>query len=84
MTTTDYTAIPATMPENQLRPASLLRGWLSGWRRRRAERLALLELSRLDARLLRDIGIHPADVQDALYGRGSSVWLDPMRRSGQE
>jgi uncharacterized protein YjiS (DUF1127 family) len=47
-------------------------------------RASMLELSRLDDRLLRDIGISHGDIRDALSGRRSSVWLDPMRRDRQE
>lgn len=49
-------------------------------RRRSATRRALKELSQLDARLLRDIGIDPADVHDAFMGNRLSVLLNPIRR----
>jgi uncharacterized protein YjiS (DUF1127 family) len=49
-------------------------------KRNRKTRLDLKELSHLDARLLRDIGLEPADVYDALNGRRLTVWLNPMRR----
>ena len=59
--------------------AGLSRLW-AGFARRRAERRAIVELSRLDAHLLRDMGIEPLDVYDALHGRGQSVLFNPMRR----
>ncbi len=58
----------------------LQRYW-EGARRRRRERKLAIELSRLDVRLLRDIGIEPQDVTDALHGRpGPSILFHPMRR----
>jgi uncharacterized protein YjiS (DUF1127 family) len=51
-------------------------------RRSRQRRQAIRELSQLDARLLRDIGIEPMDVYDALTGRYRSVVLNPIRRNG--
>jgi uncharacterized protein YjiS (DUF1127 family) len=51
-------------------------------KRKRAQRIALRELSQLDARLLRDIGIEPVDVYDALTGRRRSIILNPIRRDG--
>jgi uncharacterized protein YjiS (DUF1127 family) len=51
-------------------------------KKKRAQRIALRELSQLDARLLRDIGIEPLDVYDALTGRHRSIILNPIRRSG--
>ena len=47
---------------------------------RRARYRALIALSRYDAYLLRDIGIDPEDVEDALNGRHSSLLLEPIRR----
>lgn len=59
--------------------AGLKRLWTS-FKRRREERRDMAELARLDARLLRDMGIEPLDVYDAFYGRGQSVLFNPMRR----
>jgi len=39
----------------------------------------LIELSRLDAHLLRDMGINPLDVRDAYNGRATSILFDPFR-----
>jgi uncharacterized protein YjiS (DUF1127 family) len=83
-TTTDYNDAPASPVPAGLGLGRLFRSWLASARRRRQARLTLFELSRLDAHLLRDMGINPADVRDALAGRWSSVWLDPMRRFDQE
>jgi uncharacterized protein YjiS (DUF1127 family) len=59
-------------------------GWLArlwaAWKRRRAERATLIALSQMDQRLLRDVGIEPMDVMEALEGRNRSVLFDPMRR----
>ena len=46
-------------------------------------RADLLELSQLDTRLLRDMGIEPADIYDALQGRRVGLLLNPLRRRGQ-
>ena len=37
-------------------------------------------LSRMSAYLLRDMGIEPGDVYDALDGRRSSVLFNPIRK----
>jgi uncharacterized protein YjiS (DUF1127 family) len=50
----------------------------------RRKRRAIIEISRLDARLLRDIGIEPIDVYDALNGRRRSILFNPVRRSDHE
>lgn len=49
-------------------------------RERRRERATLIGLSRMQAHLLRDIGIEPGDVYDALDGRRSSVLFNPLRK----
>jgi uncharacterized protein YjiS (DUF1127 family) len=65
-------------------PTSQHTGWLArlwaGWKRRRAQRLALLDLSRMEPRLLRDMGIEPLDVINALDGRGRSRLVDRVRQ----
>jgi len=49
-------------------------------RQRRAARTRL-ELSRLDERLLYDLGIDPLDVREALQNRKTpSILMEPMRR----
>jgi uncharacterized protein YjiS (DUF1127 family) len=80
-TTTDYSDIPAAVPERGgLNLLGLLRSWATKARQRREGRLTMFELSRMEEHLLRDMGINPADVEAAFAGRRSSVWLDPMRR----
>ena len=46
------------------------------WRRKKAA--TVLELSRMDERMLRDIGIDPLDVLDALNGPGRPVLFHPI------
>ena len=58
--------------------------WIASWRRRRAERLTLAELERMKPHMLRDIGIEPQAVIDALEGRDSSALFNPMRRLDRE
>jgi uncharacterized protein YjiS (DUF1127 family) len=85
MTTIDYEGVPAALPERRATSRfGLLRDWFAKRREQRQMRASMLELSRLDDRLLRDIGISHGDIRDALSGRRSSVWLDPMRRDRQE
>jgi len=81
MTTLDLHAPEATAAESR-RPlfAGLGQLW-AAYRRRREERRTLIELSQLDAYLLRDMGIEPLDVYDALNGRRRSVLLSPVRRT---
>ena len=53
---------------------------LASSKRHRAERRALLTLSRLDHRLLRDMGVDPQDVIAAFEGRPApSIAGYPMR-----
>lgn len=49
-------------------------------RQRRRERETLTELGRMNAYLLRDMGIEPGDVFDALDGRRSSLLFNPLRK----
>ena len=54
------------------------------WRRHRRAVHTYLELSRLDEKLLYDIGIDPLDMSEALRRRRSpSILLEPMRRQFQ-
>jgi uncharacterized protein YjiS (DUF1127 family) len=78
MTTMDYNDLPIALPERRS-PGAILRNWFGRMQRRRHERLTVLELSRLDAYLLIDMGINPADVRDALDRRNSSILFDPVR-----
>lgn len=51
------------------------------WRQRREERATLMTLSRMQPHLLRDMGLEPGDVYDALDGNRSSVLFNPLRKS---
>jgi uncharacterized protein YjiS (DUF1127 family) len=87
MTTTDYARmdkyaridIAAADKPGRRGFVARLKAWLSARRAQQAGRLALIELSQLDAHLLRDIGINPADVQAALRRRRRSIWLHPWQ-----
>jgi uncharacterized protein YjiS (DUF1127 family) len=60
--------------------AGFIRRLFRRWRERREERATLLELSRMQPYLLRDIGIEPGDVYDALDGNRSSALFNPIRK----
>lgn len=47
----------------------------------RARKRALIHLSQYDAHMLRDIGIDPGDVADALNSHSKSVLFYPIRPS---
>lgn len=77
MTTIDlHEPIAGRQTRNRTLLAGLKRLWASH-AQRRADRI---ELSRMDQRLLRDIGLEPGDLIDGLAGRDRPVWLEPMRR----
>ncbi len=57
---------------------------LAEHRHRREQRLTLEELAQFDRYLLRDIGIEPSDIHDALNGNRNSVLFDPMRRRDRD
>ena len=79
MTTIDINdRFTATVP----RPArsNIFARWFADWRRRRAQRITLGQLSHMIAHLLRDMGIEPQDVIDALEGRDSSLLFNPVRK----
>lgn len=82
MATIDFDTLRALAPAKPLRrQPSILRLLLAMFRRHWRAKRTYLELSRLDERLLYDIGIDPADVRDALQNRpGLSLLLHPMRR----
>lgn len=85
MTTIDYHDMTTAPLERRVSSRfDLLRRWLEERRQHRRMRHSMLELSRLDDHLLRDMGISRGDIRDALRGRNSSVWLDPMRRNERE
>jgi len=85
MTTIDYNDLATDLPPRRVAGRfDLLRHWLEERRQYRRLRHSMLELSRLDDHLLRDMGISRGDIRDALRGRRSSVWLEPLRRAGRE
>ena len=55
---------------------------LMNYRLHKARRRALIHLSHYDAHMLRDIGIDPRDVEDALNDRRRSLLLNPIRPTG--
>lgn len=73
-----------TLSAPRSRLAAAIARALAAWRQRRRFRRQVIELSQLDARLLRDMGIEPADVADALRGRKSSILLNPTRRTDHQ
>ena len=84
MTTLDLFEPVASGTERPVVLAGLRRLWAS-FNRRRKDLRALHELSYVEARLLRDMGIEPLDVYDALNGRqGRSILLNPLRRSPKQ
>ena len=81
MTTYD---LDETMPQARVGLFAGLRQALARFADRRHKRRATIELTRMDERLLRDIGIEPMDVYDALNGRNRSALFDPVRRHDHE
>ena len=71
-------AIPAAPPGKPGWFSRMLAAIAAG-RQRRAYHRILIELSHHDAHLLRDIGIDPADVADALTRRSMSLLFSPIR-----
>lgn len=61
-----------------------LAAWLgrvfSAWRRNAHRRQAIQDLSTLDARLLRDVGIDWEDVHDGILGYRRSILFNPLPR----
>ncbi|MEQ1899629.1 MAG: DUF1127 domain-containing protein [Devosia sp.] len=83
MTTIDHETMPLTGIEAQklrFRTLQKIADLLGALSRRRQRKRAYEELSRLDAHLLRDMGINPDDVRDAFEGRRSSLLFEPIRR----
>ena len=60
--------------------AGFIRRLLRRWAERHRERATLTGLSRMQPHLLRDMGIEPGDIFDALDGKRSSVLFNPMRK----
>lgn len=49
------------------------------WKKRGIDRRTRRELSRLDAHMLRDMGLNPDDFRDAFEGRHTSLLFNPFR-----
>lgn len=80
MTTIDSDALPAAGPN---RPGIFAALWqaILQYRKRRALQRTLIQLSSYDARILRDMGIDPRDVAEAVHGRGHSLlFFEPLQR----
>ena len=77
------TAVELNAPLHDVQRANVDAGFIRRlfrrWRARRAERATLTGLSRMQPYLLRDMGIEPGDIFDALDGKRSSVLFDPLR-----
>jgi uncharacterized protein YjiS (DUF1127 family) len=78
MTTIDLDESPLAI--RHTRGAGFIRRLLRRWAQRKRERATLIGLSRMQPHLLRDIGIEPGDIFDALDGKRSSVLFNPMRK----
>ena len=79
MTTIDYNDLPA-IEKPSFRPFAWMGTAFRTWRERAWRRRAMHDLSHLDARLLRDIGIDWEDVHDGILGHRRRVWLNPLPR----
>ena len=82
MATLDFHTLGGLAPARRLRrQPHILRLLYAMFRRHRRAMRTYIELSKLDERLLYDIGIDPQDVRDALQNRpGLSLLMHPMRR----
>lgn len=81
MTAIDYGAVRGADTTAKPRRPRFLRMILAQFRRKRRVIRTYLELSRLDERLLYDLGIDPIDVRDALNDHSTtSILFEPMRR----
>lgn len=78
MTTFDLDESPLAIRRNT--DAGFIRRLLRRWVQRRKERATLTGLSRMQPHLLRDMGIEPGDIFDALDGKRNSVLFNPMRK----
>lgn len=79
MTTLDLDERPLAARDST--DAGFIRRLLRRWIERRRERATLVGLSRMQLRLLRDMGIEPGDIFDALDGKRSSVLFKPKREA---
>jgi uncharacterized protein YjiS (DUF1127 family) len=82
MTTMDHDAMPFAGLEAQRRHFRLLHhisNLVAALQKRRTRTKAYQQLSALDEHLLRDIGLNPQDLRDALENRRSSMLFSPFR-----
>lgn len=81
MTTIDPASLTALPHQTQKRPGFLARlvAAIRQSRLRRARARMLIQLSHYDTHMLRDMGIDPADVTDALNRRSMSLLFYPIR-----
>lgn len=70
------TVLDAPRPER----SSLIGRFFRRWGKKRQQRRTLSELSHMPMHLLRDMGIEPADVYEALDGRRNPALLDSIRK----
>lgn len=78
MTTIDLNESPLVTRHDT--DAGFIRRLLGRWLQRRRERATLIGLMRMEPHLLRDMGIEPGDIFDALDGKRSSVLFNPVRK----
>jgi uncharacterized protein YjiS (DUF1127 family) len=80
MTTIDLNDAVLELEAPRPERGTLIGRLFRSWHKKRMEQRTLSELSRMPVHLLRDMGIEPADVRDALDGRRSSVLYNPIRK----
>lgn len=82
MTTMDHDAMPFASIEAQRRHFRLLQhisDLVAALGKQRTRKKAIEKLSTLDEHLLRDIGLDPQDLRDAMENRRSSLLFSPYR-----
>jgi len=82
MTTLDFNDTTLELPAR--RRTGRLIAWFRHPRHRRMQRMTLAEFERMNLHMLRDMGIEPQDVIDAMEGRNSSALFEPMRRPDRD
>jgi len=84
MTTMDIGRATHVAPEQQsFGLLARVFGAVRRMERRRAERATLIGLARMDAYMLRDMGIEPRDIYDALDGKRTSILFNPIRKDAR-
>ncbi len=82
MTTLDFNDTTLELPAR--RRTGRLIEWFRHLRHWRTRHLTVAEIGRLNPHMLRDMGIEPQDVIDAIEGRNSSALFEPMRRPDRD